>query len=69
MILIFTIIFPHFHGNYRRIIPFALAAIPNHSARLNIKRHLTNIHICLVSKAVRKTHKTIHVGKVRCQAN
>jgi hypothetical protein len=36
---------------------------------LNIKRHLTNIHICLVSKAVRKTHKTIHVGKVRCQAN
>ena len=47
----------------------SLATIPNHTARLNIKRHFTNIHICLVSKASRKMHKTIHVGKVRCQAD
>jgi hypothetical protein len=46
-----------------------LTAIPNHAAGLNIKRHFTYIHIGLVSKAGRKMHKAIHVGKVRYQAN
>jgi hypothetical protein len=49
--------------------PKGLTAIPNHTARLNIKRHFTNIHIRLVSKTGSKVQKTIHVGKVRCQAN